>query len=193
MAAAAASGRWEDAVRLFDSARAQGDLLPIPTLRVALSAHVALGSLPGVDNVIESALGRSGPPGAIGCSFYAPAVQFYVGTGRPKQARALLAALAGRGIKPYVFLYNLILSSCAREGDLDALAGVLADMASFGVEPNTVTMNTVLAALTRRGRYREALHQFERMRAAGVKPDERTARPVCIALAAVEGKVAAAA
>lgn len=99
----------------------------------------------------------------------------YASLRRPDDAIALIPIMRSLNITPNVRLYNSVISSCVKGGQLTKARSLFSEMVVDKVRPNVVSWNIIINWYVRQNkgtrRLRGALQAFADMKASGVKPD----------------------
>ncbi|KAJ6365600.1 hypothetical protein OIU76_030390 [Salix suchowensis] len=73
---------------------------------------------------------------------------------------------------PSIYLYNVLLRSCIKEGRVDCVSWLYKDMVASGVSPETYTFNVLIGFLCDSGCLDDARELFDKMPEKGCEPNE---------------------
>ncbi|KAG5248186.1 pentatricopeptide repeat-containing protein [Salix suchowensis] len=73
---------------------------------------------------------------------------------------------------PSIYLYNVLLRSCIKEGRVDCVSWLYKDMVASGVSPETYTFNVLIGFLCDSGCLDDARELFDKMHEKGCEPNE---------------------
>ncbi|KAL3597764.1 hypothetical protein D5086_009401 [Populus alba] len=73
---------------------------------------------------------------------------------------------------PSIYLYNVLLRSCNKEGRVDCVSWLCKDMVASGVSPETYTFNVLIGLLCDSGCLDDARELFDKMPEKGCEPNE---------------------
>mmetsp|Transcript_25581 Transcript_25581/g.35314 ORF Transcript_25581/g.35314 Transcript_25581/m.35314 type:complete len:515 (+) Transcript_25581:156-1700(+) len=87
------------------------------------------------------------------------------------RAEDVYRAMRAAKVRPDLYTFNSLLSSCARQGNWKQALHFQYHLKTLGLAPDIFTFNTLISALEKGGRWKHALQVREDMKLANVSPD----------------------
>nr|XP_043609270.1 pentatricopeptide repeat-containing protein At3g04130, mitochondrial [Erigeron canadensis]XP_043609278.1 pentatricopeptide repeat-containing protein At3g04130, mitochondrial [Erigeron canadensis] len=161
------TGKWEDAVMIFD------DLHKFGLEKNTESMNVLLDTL-CKENKVEQArkifleLKSHIQPTAHTFNIF---IHGWCKVNRVDEALWTIQEMKGYGCKPSVITYSTIIESYCRHSNFSKVYELLDEMQTEGCPANVVTFTTIMSYLSKYKVFDEALQIPERMKTVGCKPD----------------------
>ncbi|CAI5951453.1 unnamed protein product [Closterium sp. NIES-65] len=155
MSALSRAGRFNDAIALFHSMRADAGVAPsIVTFNVVLAAYARKrGCFHHMASLLQEirTVGLTPDEYTYNTMISACADAIYI-----QEAERIFAEMRAAGLKPTRVTYNALLDVYGKAGHVALAHSVLESMLEAGVRPNLVTYNEMISACARKGLWREA-------------------------------------
>lgn len=163
----AGSGRWRDAIKVFDDLGSFGLEKNTESMNLLLNTLCKEKRADAAREVYID-LKMQIPPDAYTLNIL---VNGYCNARRIDEAMWTIQEMKDCGLHPSVITYSTIIRAHCNQFKFSKAYDVLDEMVANGCLPNVVTYTTIMRALTKARKFEEALSIVEKVKSSGCKPD----------------------